>query len=156
ALFDIRQGGTIYSYTHAVGTESGILKSSLPGREDGIIGDGVVLNPDGTYSPNTTRVSAEDYYYGGIYPRQNAEANSFDASYVKLRELSFTYRFPLSLTGKIGIQGASISFIGSDLALWTDVPNIDPEAQALNGGTLLPGFEVTQLPSTKSYGFKLN
>lgn len=156
ALVDIREGGIIYSYTHAVGTESGILKSSLPGREDGIIGDGVVLNPDGSYSPNTTRVSAEDYYYGGIYPRQNAEANSFDASYIKLRELSFTYRLPNTLINKVGIQGASVSLTGSNLALWTDVPNIDPEAQALNGGTLLPGFEVTQLPSNKSYGFKIN
>nr|MDQ3394801.1 SusC/RagA family TonB-linked outer membrane protein [Bacteroidota bacterium] len=155
-LFDIRQGGTIYSYTHAVGHESGILKTSLPGREEGIIGDGVVVNPDGTFSPNTTRVNAEDYYYGGIYPRQNAEANSFDASFIKLRELSFTYRLHKSLINKVGIQGASVSFIGSNLALWTDVPNIDPEAQALNGGTLLPGFEVTQLPSTKSYGFKIN
>ena len=156
ALLDIRQGGIIYSYTHAIGTESGILESSLPGREDGIIGEGVVQNEDGSFSPNTTNVTAETYYYGSIYPRNNAEANSFDASYIKLRELSLGYTLPQSLVNKVGLQGATISLIGSNLALWTDVPNIDPEAQALNGGTLIPGMEVTQLPSTRSYGFKVN
>ncbi|MEZ4773620.1 MAG: SusC/RagA family TonB-linked outer membrane protein [Bacteroidia bacterium] len=156
ALFDFRKGGIIYSYTHAIGTESGILPITLAGREDGIIGEGVVQNPDGSYSPNTTLVSAEDFYYGGIYPRENAEANSFDASYVKLREINLSYSLPVSFLSKAGIKGLSIAAVGNNLFLWTDVPYIDPEAQALNGGTLVPGFEVTQLPSTRSYGFKIN
>jgi ferric enterobactin receptor len=155
-LFDIRQGGIIYSYTHAIGHESGILASSLPGREDGIIGEGVVENADGSYSPNTTRVDAETWYYGGIYPRENAEANSFDASYVKLRELNFGYSLPQSLLKKMRVGGFTVALVGNNLALWTKVPNIDPEAQALNGGTLIPGMEVTQLPSTRNIGFKIN
>jgi TonB-linked SusC/RagA family outer membrane protein len=155
-LFDIRQGGTIYSYTHAIGHESGILASSLPGREEGITGKGVVQNADGTYSPNTTSVDAETWYYGGAYPRENAEANSFDASFVKLRELSLSYTLPKRITKSMRVHGATVSLVGNNVALWTDVPNIDPEAQALNGGVLIPGFEVTQLPSTRAFGFKLN
>jgi len=155
-LFDIRQGGTIYSYTHAIGHESGILTSSLLGREDGIVGKGVVQNADGSFSPNTTVVSAEDYYYGGAFPRENAEANSFDASFIKLRELSLSYSLPSTWIQKIGFREATIALVGNNLLLWTDVPNIDPESHALNGGTLVPGFEVTQLPSTRSYGFKIN
>jgi len=54
------------------------------------------------------------------------------------------------------IQSLSVALVGNNLALWSKVPNIDPESQALNGGTLLPGFEVMQLPSTKNYGFKIN
>jgi hypothetical protein len=38
--------------TNSIGG-SGILAISLPGRETGIIGEGVVQNTDGTYSPNT-------------------------------------------------------------------------------------------------------
>jgi hypothetical protein len=38
--------------TNSIGM--GILAISLPGRETGIIGKGVVQNTDGTYSPNTT------------------------------------------------------------------------------------------------------
>ncbi len=155
ALFDIRQGGIIYSYTNVIGTESGILPSTLAGREEGIIGEGVVLNSDGTYSPNTQRVTAEEYYYG-IRPRSNAEANSYDASFVKLREVNLSYALPRALVEKIGLNTATVSLMGNNLALWTKVPNIDPEAQALNGGSLVPGFEVTQIPSTRSYGMKLS
>lgn len=154
--FDIRNGGKIYSYTNAIAQESGILALSLPGREDGIIGKGVVKNSDGTFSPNDVKVAAETWYYGGGAPRENAEAHTFDASYLKMRELSIGYSFPKKLIAPLKLQELSIGFVGSNLFLWTDVPNIDPEAQALNGGSLLPGFEVVQLPSSRMYGFKVD
>ncbi len=153
AQFDIREGGDIYSYTNAIGRESGILANTLSWR-DGIIGDGVVSNGSGGFVPNTQQVTAEDWAYA--VPRSNAEANIFDASFVKLRQLSLGYSFSHPVLEKLRLEGLSISLVGSNLFLWTDVPNIDPEAQGLSGGTLLPGFEVTQLPSTKSYGFKVN
>jgi len=156
ANFDIHHGGKIYSMTNSIGMESGLLAVSLPGRETGIVGPGVVKNSDGTYSPNTTNISAENWYYGNAFRRNNIEANSFDASYVKLRQLSIGYSFPKSILKSTKIQSLSVALVGNNLALWSKVPNIDPESQALNGGTLLPGFEVMQLPSTKNYGFKIN
>lgn len=152
-LFDIRQGGEIYSYTNAIGRESGILELTS-GWRDGVVGEGVVRDGSGGFVPNTEEVTAEAWAYG--VPRSNAEANIFDASYIKLRQLSLGYSFPEKILKTFGLQQLSISLVGSNLLLWTDVPNIDPESQALNGGSLLPGFEVTQLPSTKNYGFKLN
>lgn len=154
--FDIRNGGKIYSYTDAIAQESGILALSLPGREEGIVGKGVVKNADGSYSPNKVKVAPETWYYGGGAPRENAEAHTFDASYVKMRQLSVGYTFPKKLIVPLKLQELSIGFVGSNLFLWTDVPNIDPEAQALNGGSLLPGFEVVQLPSSRMYGFKID
>lgn len=156
ALFDIRQGGKIYSTTNSIGMESGILEVSLPGRETGIVGEGVVKNQDGTYSPNTTKISAEAWYYYNAFRRDNIEANTFDASYVKFRELSISYNFSKKMTKAAQLQNMSISLVGNNLALWTKVPDIDPDTQSINGGTLLPGFEVLQLPSSKSYGVKLN
>lgn len=156
AQLDIRHGGRVYSYTNAIGQESGMLARSLPGREKGIVGKGVVKNPDGTYSPNTQKVSAETWYYGGAYPRNNAEVHTFDASYLKLRQLSVGYDFPQKIIRPLGLQALSLSLIGSNLLLHTKVPNIDPEAQSLNGGSLLPGIEVVQIPSKKAYGFKIN
>ncbi|WP_075342714.1 SusC/RagA family TonB-linked outer membrane protein [Tenacibaculum agarivorans] len=153
AQFDIREGGEIYSYTNAIGRESGILANTLSWR-DGIVGEGVVRDGSGGFVPNTQEVTAETWAYA--VPRSNAEANIFDASFVKLRQLSLGYKFSPVVLEKLRLQGLSISLVGSNLFLWTDVPNIDPEAQGLNGGTLLPGFEVTQLPSTRSYGFKIN
>ena len=153
-VFDIREGGTIYSYTNVIGWESGILETSLPGR-DGIIGDGVIDNGDGTFRPNDVEVGAETYYYG-IRPRDNAEANSYDASYIKLRAVNISYTVPKRILGNGVLKSARVSLIGNNLALWTDVPNIDPEAQAINGGTIIPGLEVTQLPSARSLGFKVD
>ncbi|WP_062060862.1 SusC/RagA family TonB-linked outer membrane protein [Aquimarina longa] len=152
-LFDVRQGGEIYSYTNAIGRESGILDFTS-GWRDGVVGEGVVRDGSGGFVPNTQEVTAEEWGYG--IPRSNAEANIFDASYVKLRQLSLGYSFPESVVSLLGLQEFSMSLVGSNLFLWTDVPNIDPEAQALNGGSLLPGIEVTQLPSARTYGFKLN
>lgn len=154
ALLDIRRGGVIYSYTNVIGWESGILETSLPGR-NGIIGQGVIDNGDGTFRPNDVEVGAETYYYG-IRPRNNAEANTYGASYVKLRKVSIGYTIPASILGTKVFKSARISVEGNNLALWTEVPNIDPEAQALNGGTLVPGFEVTQLPSARTLGFKVD
>ena len=156
ALVDVRHGGKIYSMTNAIGMESGILAVSLPGRETGIVGQGVVQNTDGSYSPNTTSVTAENWYYSNAYRRDNIEANSFDASYVKLREVSLNYRLSSKFTKAVHMQNLSIGLVGNNLALWTKVPNIDPETQAISGGTLLPGFEVLQLPSSRNYGIKLN
>lgn len=156
ALVDVRRGGKIYSMTNAIGMESGILAVSLPGRETGIIGQGVVQNTDGSYSPNTTSVTAENWYYSNAFRRDNIEVNSFDASYVKLREVSLNYRLSSKYTKAVHMQNLSIGLVGNNLALWTKVPNIDPETQAISGGTLLPGFEVLQLPSSRNYGIKLN
>ena len=156
ALFDVRHGGKIYSMTNSIGMESGILAVSLPGRETGIIGKGVVQNTDGSYSPNTTSVTAENWYYSNAFRRDNIEANSFDASYVKLREVSLNYRLSSKFTKVLNMQNLSIGLVGNNLALWTKVPNIDPETQAISGGTLLPGFEVLQFPSSRNYGIKLN
>lgn len=155
-LFNIRQGGYIYSYTNAIGAESGLLSHSVAGHKDGIVGQGVMKDENGNYVPNTVKASAEDWYYGGYYNRANVEANGFDASFVKLKEISIGYDLPTSLISKLRLKRLNVALTGNNVALWTDVPNIDPEAQALNGGTLVPGFEVTQLPSTKSFGFKLN
>ena len=80
ALLDGQYGGIIYSQTHHKMREQGKLKSTLPGREEGfIIGEGVVANADGTYSPNTKEVIPAAYY-AEYYRRANIESNSFDAS----------------------------------------------------------------------------
>ncbi len=153
ALVDIRKGGKIYSYTNAIGRESGTLGFTVPWR-DGVIGEGVMRDDNGNFVPNNVEVSAEAWAYA--VPRSNAEANLFDASYVKLRQLSLGYTFKKGFIERLRLQELSVSLIGSNLFLWTDVPNIDPESQALNGGTLVPGMEVVQLPSTRNYGFKID
>ncbi|MGB3776020.1 MAG: TonB-dependent receptor, partial [Leeuwenhoekiella sp.] len=155
ALLDAQSGGIIYSQTFHKLTEQGKLKHTYFGREDGfIVGDGVVLNEDGTYSENTTEVVTPDWY-ARYYRRANVESNSFDASYIKLREVSFQYDFPQRFIQNTGIQNLNLSLFGRNLIMITDFPIYDPETAALNGSTILPGVEIGQMPSPATYGLNL-
>ncbi|MCO6149698.1 SusC/RagA family TonB-linked outer membrane protein [Flavobacterium sp. NRK1] len=152
---DGQYGGIIYSQTHHKSMEQGKLTSTYYGREDGfIIGDGVVENADGSYSPNTTKALTPDWY-ARYYRRANIESNSFDASYLKLREVSLAYNLPKSLIKDTGLSSVQFSVFGRDLAIVSDFPIYDPETAALNGNTLLPGIEMGQMPSPATYGFNL-
>ncbi|WP_129750835.1 SusC/RagA family TonB-linked outer membrane protein [Flavobacterium beibuense] len=152
---DGQYGGIIYSQTHHKSMEQGKLTSTYYGREDGfIVGEGVVQNADGSYSPNTTQALTPDWY-ARYYRRANIESNSFDASWLKLREVSLAYNFPKSLIKNTGLSSVQLSVFGRDLATISDFPIYDPETAALNGSSLLPGIEMGQMPSPATYGFNL-
>lgn len=152
---DGQYGGIIYSQTHHKSMEQGKLTSTYYGREEGfIVGDGVVQNGDGTYSPNTTQVKPADWYKR-YYRRANIESNSFDASYLKLREVSLGYNFPKTWLKNTGLNSVQLSVFGRDLAVVSDFPIYDPETAALNGNVMLQGIEMGQMPSPATYGFNL-
>ncbi len=50
-----------------------------------------------------------------------------DASFVKWRELAFTFAIPADLTRNVGAEGVSITLAGRNLATWTDYTGLDPE-----------------------------
>ncbi|MDQ6530513.1 SusC/RagA family TonB-linked outer membrane protein [Flavobacterium sp. LHD-85] len=153
---DGQYGGIIYSQTHHKLSEQGKLNSNSMGRETGfIIGEGVVQNADGSYSPNTKQVKTADWYTR-YYRRANIESNSFDASFGKLREISLQYNLPKRWLKNTGLQSLQFSIFGRDLATVSDFPIYDPETAALNGDTILPGIEMGQMPSPATYGFNLS
>lgn len=152
---DGQYGGIVYSQTYHKTMEQGKLTDSYMGRETmEIIGDGVVLNPDGTYAPNTTPVATQEWYKR-YYRRANVESNSFDASFLKLREVSLSYNLPRTWLQNVGIQGLQLSVYGQNLATVSDFPIYDPETAALNGNRIMPGVEMGQMPSPATYGFNI-
>lgn len=154
-LFDGQYGGMVYSQTHHKMSEQGKLKSTLPGREEGyIVGAGVVAGPGNTYIANTKQVAPASYY-GDYYRRANVESNSFDASFIKLREVRLEYGIPAKFLQKLKLNQAFLALYGRDLALISDFPVFDPETAALNGSTILPGVEIGQMPSTRTFGMNL-
>lgn len=164
-LFDIRQGGKLYSETQTVGREGGIIVETLEGRADGydlskpgngVIGQGVVQNPNGTFSPNTTKVDVRQWHTAWTNGRSIAEGVMYSASFVKLREVQLAYSIPDKVFGKLPFRGATISLVGRNLLLWDKVPHIDPENMSYSGGTALPGIEYMSLPTTRSYGVNLS
>ncbi|WP_281614012.1 SusC/RagA family TonB-linked outer membrane protein [Flammeovirga sp. SubArs3] len=148
ALIDISMGGNIFSVSNMFGEYAGVLDVTAVNREDGRVTQGVGV--DG--NPNTIVVPAQDYYQSlyGIH-----EEYLYDASYVKLAELSIAYNIPSSLTKKYGIKGMSVAFVGNNLwMIHSNAPNIDPQA-GFGTGLDGQGFEFGQLPSPRSYGFDI-
>lgn len=154
-LFDGQLGGSVFSQTNHKLNTLGKTRVTLPGRDGGLIGEGVVLQGDGTYVTNTTVVSAQRYY-DEYYKLSNTETNIFDASFIKLRETRLEYNLPLSLISRLSLQKVSIALYGRDLLLFTKFPAFDPEAAMMNSGTIVPGIEITQFPSTRTMGLNLN
>jgi len=63
------------------------------------------------------------------------------------------YNLPALLLSRTKVfQGASIALYGRDLAMLTNFPMFDPETAALNGSNIMPGVEIGQMPSTRTYG----
>ena len=152
ALFGFQHGGSVYSRTYIEGMRNGSLKESLAWRDaDGagmIVADGIDVE---TGQKNTVAVPVRNYvqaYY------DNDMIATFDASYVKLRELKIGYTLPKKWLKNTPLKNVSVSAFGRNLFIWTDVPNIDPEVASYDGQ--LKGIETMSLPSTRSFGFNLN
>lgn len=154
-LVDGQYGGIIYSQTHHKMTEQGKLEHTLRGREENyIIGEGVVETSPGRYETNTKKVIPVDYFTD-YYRRANVEANSFDASFVKLREARLEYNLSKKTLGRSFIKQLTIGIYGRDLLMITSFPIFDPETAALNGSVILPGIEMGQAPSTRTMGLNI-
>ncbi|HEU4471563.1 MAG TPA: SusC/RagA family TonB-linked outer membrane protein [Flavisolibacter sp.] len=154
-LLDGQKGGSLYSQTNHKSNTLGKTKVTLPGREDGIVGDGVVYNAStGKYEVNTVKVAASAYYEN-YYQISNAETNIFDASFLKIREVRVEFNLPKQLLSKVGIKQTTVAVYGRELFNFTKFPGFDPEGGNLNSGTLTPGVELMQFPSTRNMGINL-
>ena len=82
--------------------------------------------------------------------------STFDASFVKLREVKLTCQLPKVILSALPFEAASISLVGRNLKLWTDQGYFDPETLTYEGNSPIPGVEEMAYPSTRSYGFNIN
>ena len=116
---DAEHGGLWY-YTAAMGnnvrlpespsysvSSDGLYYAQVNGQSTRVYQDGIMVEGvTESGSKNEEVVSAEKYYHR-IY--SIAEANVYDASYVKLREVALSYRLPRLWTQKLHLQEASVT-----------------------------------------------
>ncbi|WP_426292053.1 SusC/RagA family TonB-linked outer membrane protein [Dyadobacter endophyticus] len=157
-LIDMKQGGDIFSQSINIGRYTGVLKETTFGREDGVVGQGVVnigTSAAPEYVPNEKRISSEEYHHK-YYLLTNNENTIFDASYIKLREVKLTYMISGKVFNKLPFRDIAISIVGRNLALLkSNLPHIDPETSYYNDGNL-QGIENGQIPTTKTMGFNIS
>lgn len=153
-LIDTQKGGDIYSLDMYYGLATGVYKETAIGdiRENGILNHGVA--PDGT--PNTLMSQDPgDFSNNYGYLAGPNKAFIYDASYVKLREVSITYNFPRKIFDKTFVKDASLSILGSNLWIISkNLPYADPES-GLSSGTRSRGYSVGSIPTTRDIGFNL-
>lgn len=155
-LFDGQWGGKAYSLTSAVLSEEGKLEKTVPGRYNGIIGPGVMLDGSGNYVPNTVVAPSAQAYYNAHFVRDNVESNTFATDFIKFREARLDYAFAPSFLSKLKIRKATIGVYGRNLFMWTNWPVFDPEFGTVDGsGQITAGFESGQFPSTRTMGVNL-
>ena len=154
-MFDTKQGGDLSSTSIALYRYSGqvIETETMYGytREDEFVIPGSkVRQEDGTLVENTTPTTIYDYNHLGLFSVDDEYV--FDASYIKLREVTLTYNLPKSLLNKNKfIQSASIYASGRNLLLFgTNIPHIDPELDAGATTGNLHGYEYANSPTTRN------
>ena len=156
ATVDGQFGGIVKSGSYQRASWAGTTTNTLPGREgDGmIIGKGVMQDANGNYVPNDVAVSAETYWVS--YYSHAADVAFFSGSFLKIREVALSYQFPASVIRRTPVKNLTLSLYGRNLAAFSEDPWFDPQAAMQNGQTFIQGVEMTPMPMTASYGFKLN
>lgn len=169
SVVDFRKGGDVYSTTVATLLGRGVTKDTED-REKTVVIDGVygnantqlpLKNADGSSIPNSTAISLNDYYFGAGSAALSgpAEFSIFDATTVRLREVTLGYTLPTTLLQKTPFRGVTLSLSGRNL--WWFSPNVpkytnfDPETNTYGGASNAQGFEYTNAPTARRYGVNL-
>ncbi|MEL7427235.1 MAG: outer membrane beta-barrel protein, partial [Bacteroidota bacterium] len=150
ALITYQEGGSIFATLPSTLMARGILQETDFDRFVPIIAPGVTA--DGT--PNNFQITPNRHYWenGGVFID---EARVYDASYVKLREISLSYALPAALLENSPF--GNVQFTVSGQNLWFDAlgfpdgANFDPEVISTGVGNTR-GFELMNAPTSKQIG----
>lgn len=115
------------------------------------------------YTENLGGAGTKYIPYGDNYPWSFSRAATFDASFIKMREISLGYDLPSTFVKRLGLQSANVAIYSRNIMLWTKAKiGIDPEmafqqeASAQAGTQFKQGIERYNVtPWVMPIGFKL-
>ncbi len=148
-------GGDIYSTYVATLLGRG-LTTDTEDRLGTYILDGVNQT---TGEPNNIQINNSDFYFTNGFASQADELSVYDASVIRLQEVSLGYTLPTKWLEKTPF--GSLRFKLSGFNLWYDAYNtpeginFDPNTTGLGAGNG-QGFEFLTGPSSKRYGVSIN
>jgi len=123
----------------------GVLADGTPNTKEVWLGQNT--GPDG--------VNYGNGYYRNVY-RGIAENFIEDASWIRLRSLSLSYKLPAPLLGHTFIHDANLSLTGNNLIVITQYKGFDPESSSTPAGSTANGFAGFSYPALRSYWISLN
>ena len=152
--FEYQKGGDIYSTTAASLLSRGLTEDTNFDRNQTFVLPGV--NQNGNI--NTTQIDATQYGFNntGFFIREQAV---YDATNLRMREISLTYKLPKKYLDKTPFGSFTVSFVGQNLWFrafnFPKYLNFDPEVMSLGVGNG-QGFDYLTGPTAKRVGFNLN
>jgi len=164
-LFDSQKGGLMYSNTANSTYWSGNNEQSTTNdRRPWIIPNTVteVRDAEGNvtgYLENTIPVVDNWHeYYSSNTNTPIESTRLIPRTFIKLREVSLSYRFNSSLLQRSFLSTANISVFGRNLFLWTPSKNsyVDPETTTWDNDIEGLFGEFNGAPSVRTYGLKLD
>ena len=164
--FDFRKGGIFYSGTADLYQFTGnSWVTTYNERRPFIIPNSVneVTDADGNvtgYVENTKIVDnahEDGYYYHTTNPAMSYYNRIIDASFLKMRDLTLSYRLPKFVANKIRSNNLSITLFARNILVWTPSSNvyIDPEASNYGNDLTSQFGEFRTGPTLKSFGVAL-
>jgi hypothetical protein len=149
--WDYTHGGDMYSATANTLLIRGLAGETAFDRSIPVVAPGVFAN--GT--PNNIQISPNDHYWENL---GNSEFKVYDATSIRLREISLSYSFPEEVLSKTPFGDLTISAIGNNLWFkavnFPDSINFDPSVNSEGVGNSR-GFDLLTGPTAKRYGISL-
>ena len=150
-------GGSIYSSTIQALMARGNTVDTDVDRNVPLIMPGVKQTGPETYETNDIQTYIGDTFFRAYFFAN--EGGVFDATSIRLREVSLSYVLPASLLEKTPFGQIGITLSGENL--WYNAPNFpeginfDPEVLSLGVGNGR-GFDFRTAPTSRKYGVTVN
>jgi TonB-linked SusC/RagA family outer membrane protein len=164
-LLDIRRGGQVWNGTRGALYRFGTHKDTEIRTQVGRFGENWytdvypdVAGPGAAAGAPPAFATPADWQLwfttmGGSAGQAQAQFVE-DASFVKLREISLSYRFEhRALSQRLGMSSADIRVAGRNLKTWTDYKGLDPETNLGGAEWLTQGIDFFNSPLTRSFVF---
>ena len=144
-LLDWRYGGEVLSQTQAEMDLYGVSKATAQARDKGYVSlEGQQISDVKGFYKNVVggRAGVTEYYM-------------YDATNLRLREVSLSYSFPRKWVQKTNcLKDLQLSFVARNLCFLYKKAPFDPDL-VLSTGNDNQGIEVFGMPTTRSLGFTL-
>jgi hypothetical protein len=157
---DAEHGGESYWFDGSNSLDNireGSNPNGGPTFYDGVRLTGVKANDNGTYS-DVSKVVPSSNYYNGMYNSWGAGSFSddlFDNSYLKCREISLSYRLPVSWSKKFGCNNLNFSVFGRNLFyVFKNLQDFDAESSISTSWTGAGAIEATTA-ATRTIGISI-
>ncbi len=169
-VIDYRKGGDIYSWTNQFLLGRGVTKDTedreIPKIVPGVLGNPNTLQPllggDGQPIRNTIQVMENNLWFqaaGRSFAINGPdEMQVYDATTIRLREITLAYTFPKTWLSKTPFGSATLSLSGRNL--WFIAPNMprhtrmDPEVNTFGNGNT-QGIDFFAAPGVRRFGANL-